>query len=225
MYAIRSYYDFRTPERLWRSDLAINPANELSMLFLGDELWRQKRIAEAEEVFLRLLGIAPDFSEAMASYAQMLVENGRYGEAINYAKKAIVYDASRNSKALIPLAGAYLKTGRPNDVVKTLEPARISLGHMPTYWELLGKAMEAKGDRLSALECYLQEVRVAGGRVTDTLQRIGRLQLLMERYADAEESLRRDLELLEIPESWNSLGAALVFQGRTDEARAAFALV
>ena len=214
--------DFRTPERLWKADLRINPDNELSMLFLGDEKWRLGKLQEAEKVFLRLLEIAPKFSDAHHAYAKLLIDLGRPAEAIPYAQRSVEYQAGKLAPAYMTLATAYLKTGKPNEALGALENLRGMFRNRAFYWETKGKVLEGRQDLLGALECYRKEMLATGPRSTDTLQRTGSLLVRLGQYAEAERVLRQDLTEKNNAPSWNSLGVALALQGKFEEARKAF---
>ena len=219
------FADFRSPERYWLSDLQINSRNELSMLMLVDYYRGQGRFEEAEKWGRQLIAIAPDFKEGLSNFAGVLVEMGRPREAIPVAQRAISLEQTGSvSSAKIPLAAAYLKLGRIDEALNSLQIVRITDRNQPVYWELYGKALEAKGDLIGALACYEKEAASSGGRARDGLRRLGGVLLRLNRAGEAEGYLRRDVRLNpRAADGWNALGVALATQGKTDEARAAFA--
>jgi tetratricopeptide (TPR) repeat protein len=222
---VARFYEFREPERYWLSDLAINPRNELSMIMLADYYRGQGRFAEAERWGRELISVAPDFKEGHSNLAGTLVEMGRPQEAIPIARRAIELEKpGAVSSAKIPLAAAYLKLGRVEEALETLQLVRITDRNQPVYWELYGKALEAKGDLLGALACYQKEAASSGGRARDGLRRLGKVLLQLGRYAEGETHLRRDVRInSREAEGWNALGIALDLQGKNAEAREAFA--
>lgn len=223
--AIYRFYDFHEPERYWRSDLRINPRNELSLIMLADYYRGQGKLKEAEIVAKEMSTIAPDFQEGLSIYAGILVELDRPLEAIAIAKRAISLEKPGSvSSAKIPLAGAYLKLGRIKDTLDTLQNVRITDHNMPIYWELYGKALEAQGDLIGALTCYQKESMSSGGRAKDGLRRLGMVLAKLGRPFEAEEYLRRDVRINpQAADGWNGLGVILATQNKTAEASQAFA--
>lgn len=223
--AIYRFYDFKEPERYWRSDLRTNPRNELSMMMLADYYRGQGRLKDSEIIAKELTTIAPDFQEGLSTYAGILVELDRPLEAIAIAKQAISLEKPGSvSSAKIPLAGAYLKLGRIKDTLDTLQNVRITDHNLPIYWELYGKALEAQGDLVGALACYQKEAHSSGGRSKDGLRRLGMVLAELGRPVEAEEYLRRDVRINpQAADGWNGLGVVLATQHKTAEAKQAFA--
>lgn len=215
--------DFRSPEALWRHDLTINPQNELSSLMLGDELWRQGRVQEAEAEYRRLVTLAPEFNEGLRTYASLLLSQGQPEVAIGYARRAVATGVGRFTAAYMPLADAYIDTGRLDLAYQALEKGRGTHEYRAIYWEILGKFYEAKGDRLAAVQAYGRALKAFGPWSDDTFRRLARVYLELGYHDKAEAVLRRDVKRHESAEGYNSLGIALALQGKTREARQAFA--
>lgn len=221
---IMRFYDFRSPERYWLHDMRINPRNELSLIMLVDYYRGQGRFAEAEKWGRELVAVAPDFKEGLSNFAGVLVEMGRPQEAIPVAQRAIALEKpGAVSSAKIPLAAAYIKLGRIEEALATLQVVRITDRNQPVYWELYGKVLEAQGDLIGALACYQKEADSSGGRAKDGLRRLGSVLLRLNRAAEAEGHLRRDVRINPAAaDGWNLLGVALANQGKAEEAREAF---
>lgn len=217
--------DFRTIEGLWLNDLHINPRNEISTLILADYYRAQGRAREAEDMLRDLAQHAPDFEKGLSTYAGILVENKRFDEAIKVARQAIRLEATLNgvSSARLPLASAYIELGRPEEALKMLDTVSISDRLRPVYWELRGKASEAKGDYLAALSYYQKELASSGERSPDGFRRIGRIYLQLGNLKEAETMLRRDVKINPTSaEGWNLLGVALAGGNLLAEAQGAF---
>ncbi|MDZ4185071.1 MAG: tetratricopeptide repeat protein [Desulfuromonadales bacterium] len=215
---------FDSPETLWQRDLQLNARNELSRMFLASELIRQNRLAEAEAELKSAIAVAPNFDEALASYAWLLVQTNRPQEARDLALRAIAAMKTGTSQAKIPLSLALTSLGRPTEALQTLQIVRPTDLNTPRYWEAYGKALEAQGDLLGALTCFQNEVNSSGERSPDVFRRLGRLSLHFGKVAAAVEALRRDVQINpKSGASWNLLGVALVQQGEKGAAEEAFA--
>lgn len=220
------FYDFREPERYWLHDLRINPQNELSLLMLADYYRGSGRMQEAEARGRELTTtVAPDFKEGLSNYAGTLVEMGRPQDAIPVAQRALALEqVGEVSSAKIPLTAAYIKLGRVEEALATLQMVRSTDRNQPVYWELYGNALEARGDYVGALACYQREAGSSGGRAKDGLRRLGKVLLQLGRHSEAEAELRRDVRIHPLAaDGWNALGIALDLQGKTAEAQQAFA--
>jgi tetratricopeptide (TPR) repeat protein len=214
---------FDSPEILWQRDLRLNARNELSRMFLASELIRQNRLPEAEEELKSAIAVAPNFDEALASYAWLLVQTNRPQEARDLALRAIATMKTGTSQAKIPLSLALTSLGRSAEALQALQIVRPTDRNTPRYWEAYGKALAAQGDLLGALTCSHNEVNSSGERSPDVFRRLGRLSLHFGKVADAVEALRRDVQIN--PKSgagWNLLGVALVQQGEKSAAEEAF---
>ena len=213
----------RTPESLWRSDLKIDAQNELSRLLLASDLIGQKKYADAESQFQQLLAIAPDFDEAYGSYADLLVLQSRFAEAEKVALEGAMKNKRPFSFCKIPLALAQIGLGKPDAALQTLKIVGPTDALKSAYWKAYGKAYEAKGDYLQALKCYRAEVAATGERAADAFARLGRVEIRLGSYPEAEKSLRRDLQINpDRAESWNALGVSLAQQEKSGKARDAF---
>ena len=232
MLAIVSYFtlagfararDFASPESLWQRDLQVNPRNELARTFLASELLRQDRLFEAEEQLKAAIENSPEYDEALAAYAWLLVKTNRPAEGRDMALRAIATVKGRLSQAKIPLSLALTKLGRPDEALQALQEVRPPDRSSPWYWEAYGKALEAQGDLIGAFACYQKELNATGERSPDGFRRIGRLSLQFGKFADAVEALRRDVQIN--PQSaagWNLLGVALAQQSDDAAAEEAF---
>lgn len=217
--------DFRSVEGFWKNDLRINPRNELSPLMLVDHYRTEGRGEEALAILAELTRRAPDFEKALSTYAGVLVEAKRYDEAIAVAKRAIELETTMNcvSSARLPLASAYLELGRPEEALNVLQTISVADRLRPLYWELRGKAYEAKGDYLTALAHYQRELANSGERSADGFRRTGKVLLQIGNLDQAEKMLRRDVEINpESAEGWNLLGVALAGRNLFKEAQEAF---
>ena len=214
---------FDSPEALWQRDLHLNARNELSRMFLASELIRQNRLPEAEEELKSAISVAPNFDEALASYAWLLVQTHRPQEARDLALRAIATMKTGISQAQIPLSLALTSLGRTAEALQELQIVRPMDLNTPRYWEAYSKALEAQGDLLGALTCAQNEVNSSGERSPDLFRRQGRLSLHFGKVADAVETLRRDVQINpKSAEGWNLLGVALVQQGEKAAAEEAF---
>jgi tetratricopeptide (TPR) repeat protein len=73
---------YKDPETLWRDTLAKRPNSFIALNNLGDELYRQRRIAEAIPFLTRALRVRPDSREIITNLANAYGTLGRNAEAL-----------------------------------------------------------------------------------------------------------------------------------------------
>lgn len=98
--------------------LAIDPDSGGLKLALAEDLYRLDRFAEAESLVLPLLGAARTLP-ALLLAARIVEAQGRNDEALHYLSTAVEAYPD-NSKAVVGLAAALFRFGRPKDAEASL---------------------------------------------------------------------------------------------------------
>ena len=213
--------DFRSELTLWKADTARDSQNVLAWLYLGKQYWKLGEPGQSEAAYRHALQVAPDFGDALSAYAALLLEQNRFEEALRYALRAEAVSDSDVPTLHMVTANIYLALGRPEEADRWLEKARWLYSGDDYFRFLEGWVREAQGRGDEALQSYrsVREPRVQWkipARLAGILLRQGNLPA-------AEAQLRKALEASPTAETWNRLGVALALQGRSAEARAAFA--
>ena len=113
--------------QLW-GILTAHPDEIWALELMGDLRARQKRNAEAEALFHRVLEIDPSSLEAQRSLGALYKSEGKAAEAVA-AHEAVVKIAPRDSDANLALATLYEQTGKYQESVAAVE--RIPVASRP----------------------------------------------------------------------------------------------
>ncbi|MBV9493537.1 MAG: sulfatase-like hydrolase/transferase [Acidobacteria bacterium] len=205
-----------------------NPRDEIAHLDeikMAFGLADQRRYDEAVLVFRRLLQRNPRLSDVWSKLGEILVESGRYPEAIETYKTAIAQAERFSPDLALGLGFAYLKNEQPQETVQHAELALstnpreanellarafVELKRFPDAERCARTAIEA-GDRQPTSILLLAEVQRAEGNLNGALQTI-------------EEAERRANDL-EVPHLYGIdylRGDILARLDRPDEAIVAF---
>ena len=128
-------------------------------------LYRAKQYREAEELFRAVRSLDPDFILVKSGWGQVMLIQGKYGEAIQSLEQA-VEPAVRHSVDLALLGHAYAKAGRPADARRLLRelenrdasryvsPASVALLHAgladtASVFRWLDRAVEVQDPNLA----------------------------------------------------------------------------
>jgi tetratricopeptide (TPR) repeat protein len=207
----------RIGEGLSRSDRAV-----------GYFVYALRMTAEAGtklRLYLKALAADPDFSLAYTNAAQLLLGEGRYGEAMRMLLRA---EARLKGAALEPdvlnlLGVATMHMGMWEEAVKVW---KRSLGISPGHVETLCNLASAYAMREMPEEAEEYYHRALSSREDYPLAwfALGRLQARQENYEEAEVSMRRYMELCPgDPWAYFILGSSLANLGKDDEAEFALA--
>jgi tetratricopeptide (TPR) repeat protein len=102
------------------------------------------RRAAAEKRLNDFLVAKPDSPEVLAELGEIALDENDYAKAEDLAHKALAI-APKNMGASMLLGLAQLKSGAPQDAVKTLEPLTSAAANIPQVWYLLGVASSDAG--------------------------------------------------------------------------------
>jgi tetratricopeptide (TPR) repeat protein len=182
------------------------------------------RIAAEQEAKLRLylkaITADPDFALAYTNAAQLLLGEGRYGEAMRLLLRA---ESRLKQGGLEPdilnlLGVATMHMGMWEDAVRVWERAlEISPEHIETMCNLA--SAHAMREMPEEAEDYYSRVLSLRDDYPLAWFSLGRLQAREEKYEEAEKSMRRYIELCPgDPWAYYVLGTSLLHQGKEDEA-------
>jgi tetratricopeptide (TPR) repeat protein len=147
----------------------------------------------------------PDSAKARLSRAVVDVNFGRTQQAIDELGQALKLDPG-NPQILI------VKARTLRDLDRRAEEEEVYRGILkdrPNYWPAyleLGQVLHRHGDAAKAADAF-KEGSVVAPRVAILLANLGTMYLLMDRTRDAEETLRKSLELGPSEFTYSNLGS------------------
>ena len=128
------------------SALAVNPGAPAPLFQKGQILQRRGDEAGALACYDAAIAADPNFEDPLAGRAFLAADSGRFDEARAFAERALRV-APRQPIANMALARVELEAGRPQEVVRRLEPLRdddtILDGDRAALFALLGDALDA----------------------------------------------------------------------------------
>ncbi|MGH9715722.1 MAG: tetratricopeptide repeat protein [Candidatus Acidiferrales bacterium] len=139
--------------------LAKAPADKQSAwLILGAIYQREKKYAQAEAQFRKVLDVNPDNAEVLNDYGYMLADRGvRVEEATSLIQRALKVDPN-NGAYLDSLGWAYFKQNRLTEAEEYLRKAIERQGKDPTILGHLGDVYLKLGDTQQAAQTFEQAV-------------------------------------------------------------------
>jgi tetratricopeptide (TPR) repeat protein len=124
----------------------------------GAQLVRERRFAEAEDLFRRSVESRPDHSPSHQNLGAVLAMQRKFEEAVVQFRRAIQLNPAQGD-AHANLGLALLECGRAEEAVAAIGKA-LSLGHNADTRNNLGVALMRCGRPAEALEAYRQAVRM-----------------------------------------------------------------
>lgn len=205
----------------WRDADSRRPLDGPSQLRLARLLrWSGDPVAAERAYRAHLAAGTPDAS-AEGELGITLVETQQYGEALERLDRALA-QAPSDLSLLVAAAQAAARSQQPARAVgylKTLAANR-TLSMNESRW--LAGELDAAGDVPSALEAY-RTVVATGGADAQTWERIGDLEALRERPADALTAYARIDEAGQTPALWRKVARTAHAAGRPSVAADAYA--
>jgi tetratricopeptide (TPR) repeat protein len=171
-------------------------------------------------LYLKAIAADPDFALAYTNAAQLLLGEGRYGEAMKLLLRAESrFGGGRLEPDVLNLLGvATMHMGMWDEAVKVWERAiEISPEHIETMCNLA--SAHAMREMPEVAEEYYGRVLALKDDYPLAWFSLGRLQAREEKYEEAEKNMRRYIELCPgDPWAYFILGTSLLRQGKEDEA-------
>ncbi|MDY6795395.1 MAG: tetratricopeptide repeat protein [Actinomycetota bacterium] len=172
------------------------------------------------KLYLKAISADPYFALAYTNVAQLLIGEGRFGEAMKTLLRAQAhFEGSEMEPDVLNLLGvATLHLGMWKEAVNVWSR---SLEARPDYVEVLCNLASAYGmrDMIDEAEGYCRQAIAIDERYPLAWFSLGRIMAKGGRYEGAEEAIRRYIELCPgDPWAYNILGTCLAKLGKDDEA-------
>lgn len=205
-----------------------NPRDEiphLAEIKAAFQLADQRRYDEAVPMFRRLLNRNPRLGDVWSKLGEVLVESGRYEEAIEAYKSAIAQSERFSPDLALGLGFAYLKAGKPQEAIPHAE---VALPSSPREAHELLARCDAELHRGAEAEQHARAAIEAGDRQPTSILLLAEVQRsegkLQEALRTIDEAERRanDLEVRHLYGIDYLRGDVLARLDRPDEAIAAF---
>jgi tetratricopeptide (TPR) repeat protein len=168
-------------ERQLHSILKETPAEAQAVNLLGTVRASQGRLAEAESLFGRAIGIDKQLISARLNLAYLYLLKGAPEKTIVELQAALRL-APANTEALYRLARLLLSQNRIDDCVSLLEQAKQTQSLAGPFFSLLGDAYLRKGDAAKAEESYL----LALGKADDAVEALSGMAQIAHAKGDAK---------------------------------------
>lgn len=152
-------------------------------------LHNQGRLAEAEQLYDRLLAIYPDLLDARHMLGVLKAQQGRPGEAYELIAPVVQADPD-NAMALANFANVLVALDLPNEALAAYERSLVLNPGYPSAWHCCGNVLQSLVRYGEALECYNRFLGFAPDHAGAWNDRGLSLQNLM-RLDEALESFRR----------------------------------
>ena len=166
--------------RVWRSKLVFwkdvvtkNPKNVRGRIQMARNLLVAKRLAEAEPHLQEATRLAPKNPRVLAELGKVLIESGKYQEALRRLRKAVSMESGKDAPNPDPLNDlAWLLATSPDE----------SLRDGPEAVRLAKKACELTGNRNGAYVDTLAAAYARTGRFDKALAKAREALALAEKY-------------------------------------------
>lgn len=154
--------EFDQAAREFEEALHIDPTQYLPAASLAQVRILQKRLEEAEEIFLRLKQAYPDDPRPLMNLADMAARRGRFDESVLLWKEIIQHRAN-DASAQFHLGMALLAIHFPNEAIKHLRTAAHLEARSPVMYYGLGIAYLFSGNNPKALLAFRAALTLAPG--------------------------------------------------------------
>lgn len=140
-------------EPLCRQVLQDDPLDVNAMRLLAEIGIEVGRLEEAERLLERALELAPHFTLARASYANVLAKRGRYEQAVAEAERALAAEPD-NPALLVLKANTLVRVGDHDRAIGLFERALALGGAAPGVHMSLGHSLKTVGRQDEAVAHY-----------------------------------------------------------------------
>lgn len=218
--------DFVSEPVLWQREVVVNEADYLGWQSYAESLNGSRRYAEAEQAYLRVMQMQPEFQGVRRSYFAFLFERGRYQEGIALEEQTLSMarnqgDLSGAAYDLVNLATAHLELKDFQRALAYLEEPEMAYFEQQDISDgFRGRAFQGLGEHARAVETFARIKSYDMDRNIPLYYAISLLNL--GRMEEAEKRARQAIGLNERPEAWNLLGTILAQKHSYGEAVKAF---
>jgi tetratricopeptide (TPR) repeat protein len=108
----------------------VDPASQLNRNLWGLVLLDQRRWADAEKQFRRVLLGDPTHWESNRGLSEALRQQGQAAEAVRFARRADHWSEGQNPEVLVTLGDAYAAAGRSTDARSAFDRALSAAGRV-----------------------------------------------------------------------------------------------
>ena len=185
----------------------------------------QRRADEAIPAFRALLARNPHLQDVWSKLGEVLVDSGRYDEAIETYKSAIAQSETFSPDLALGLGFAYLKSGNPKEAIQHAEVALTTNPREAN--ELLARAYIELRDFAKAKQ-HAQAAIDIGGRQPTSILLLAEVQRAEGKFepalqtADAAEARAREMNVQHLYAADYLRGDLLARLNRPEDAIAAF---
>jgi adenylate cyclase len=177
--------------------------------------------AEAEAAYRQALAIVPESPDALIGLAEALAAGDKPVEAEQVLRRATAIQP-RYAAAQVAHGNFLFAHGRPGEAVVPYERATDLQPDDPSAFNNLGAAYLYLGDFDEAAGAFSRSLALEPGR--SSYSNTGTVHYYSGRYREAADMFRKATELAPGDHRlWGNLADALLFDGRPDDARQAYA--
>ena len=195
-----------------------SPPPEIAQIFAAAAQYHQAgRLAEAEQLYRRILAVAPRHADSLHRLGLIAYQAGRPDFAVDLLRQAIVQDkkAARYHAHLSLALGAL---GQLDEAVAASRAAIRLEPNQPDSHNNLGVLLMQLGRLDEAADCYRQAVALGPG-IADPHNNLGNALLELGRAGEAAQSYLQALAVApDFVQAHTGLGNALLDLGQADEA-------
>ena len=211
---------FEEAEKSLRRALELNPQAKNAHRVLGKVLYNQGRYDEALATIRIAVEQDPDFSEAHANLGTILNALGRFEEAETHLRRALELNP-QEVDLFRKLAEALMPQGRYDEAMDALAQSAGLDPASPAAAALhvgMGQIAEENGQLEAAAQYYMHTLNI-NPRHAEALYFLATLRFEQQRYDEMLQLLQRLIAFKpNDAEAHASIGVALYYLGRSDEA-------
>jgi len=194
-----------------------NAAAADAYLQRGLELFKEGKLAAAEQEYHWAIRLKPDLAEAYGNLGVLLARQRRLGEAEAAFRLALQFNPT-NVAAYTNLGSACLEQGRAAEAETWFRQAILIRPDLADGHRLLGTALESGSKWKAAEAAFRDALRLQPG-LAECHYRLAKVLKRQNHLKEAEAAYREAVRLRpEHADGWNNLGVLLTDQGRHADA-------
>src|SRR5437899_8045516 len=185
------------------------------------ELQKEDRLEAADELYRRIISVAPDYPDAWHFRGMVAFQLGRLAEAETLIRRAVEL-APTYSDAHNNLGNVLQHQKRAEEAVACYERALALQPDLADAHNNLGNALQQQKRHEEAVALYRRAIALRP-EMADAHLNLGKALDALDRMAEAFTAYRQGVMLTPLPlESYRRLGSALYGWGRIDDAAAGY---